>query len=145
LRMDPAKATTRLKLSLRKKLRQAREHLKGAPTDIADESVHKARKAIKKLRALLRLAWKMADKKRLRPVAAHLREAAHRLEPLRDAAVLRETVRGLRKRDDPAAPPLEIGAPRAALHQARAQLRITEDAMRKLLASDWDNCGIRHP
>jgi CHAD domain-containing protein len=140
--MDPAKVTTRLKSSLRKKLRQAREQLKDPPTKIAGQPVHKARKSIKKLRALLRLARRMADKKRLRPVAAHLREAAHCLGPLRDAVVLRETVRGLKKREDPTPPPMEIGAPWGALHQARAQLRSADGAMRKLLASEWDTGGL---
>jgi CHAD domain-containing protein len=55
-------------------------------------SVHSSRKALKKTRAVLRLARPTLGKRRYRRENAVLRDAARLLSPARDAAVLRRTL-----------------------------------------------------
>jgi CHAD domain-containing protein len=141
--MASEEVAVRVKSFLRETLDHAQKQLRGRPQQMVGEPVHEARKSIKQLRAVLRLAREMADKEKLESVATHLREAAHRLGPLRDAEVLRATIQGLKKRDEPAPPPMEIGDPRAVLRQTRAHLRQAATALRKLIDSEWDTDGLK--
>ena len=95
-----ADLVARIKSFLADELQDARRALEGGSGRVSGEAVHEARKSIKKLRAVLRLVQKMADPKKVHSVATHLREAAHRLGPMRDAEVLRATVQSLRKRGE---------------------------------------------
>ena len=61
------------------------------------ESVHCARKDIKKMRAVLRLARSSVPKKKFRRIADLLREAAQYLGQVRDAHVKVETIKGLQE------------------------------------------------
>lgn len=141
--MASEEVVVRMKAFLAGTLGHVQKQLRGRRKQIAGEAVHEARKLIKKLRAVLRLARKMAAPAKLKPVAAHLREAAHRLGPLRDAEVLRTTVRELKKREEPAPPPMSAGDPASALREARTHLRRAEMAVRKLTAAEWDAAGLK--
>ena len=63
------------------------------------ESIHSARKEIKKLRALLRLVECNIGKKSFKNVNEHLRKAARRLSAARDAQVQLETLNHLLRSD----------------------------------------------
>mgnify|MGYP001602191667 CR=1 FL=1 len=77
---------TRIESFLPAELRRTRLALQHASARHSGKPVHEARKSIKKLRAVLRLACGMAPKKRIEGVAVPLREAAHALAPMREEA-----------------------------------------------------------
>jgi len=84
------------------------------------QAVHEARKALKKIRALLRLAAPAWSGKRLQAEAAPFREAARLLAPLRDAAVRLQTFDTLLRETE--LTPGEFAAVRAALEGASQRL-----------------------
>jgi CHAD domain-containing protein len=141
--MKPEKVTARLRSFLKAEMTQARRHLQTAAHRNSGSAIHDARKTIKKLRAGLRLAADMADPEVLETVAVPLREAAHRLGPLRDARVLSATAKGLTKRGETPLPETPPPAAYALLREARAQLRSAELALQRLLKIEFDPKGAR--
>jgi CHAD domain-containing protein len=143
--MTAAKTTAHLKSFLRAEMKRARRQLQRAGHRHAAGPVHDARKTIKKLRAALRLAeTMMTEPARIEAVAVPLREAAHRLGPLRDALVLGHTARKLRQRGEKPlpAPPAPTAGAAALLQEARAQLRRAEGGLRRLLQDNLDPDGL---
>ena len=137
--MDRAEATVRLKRFLGAEIVRPRRFLRKAGRADASAAVHDARKSIKKLRAALRLADGMAEPAAREAVAGPLREAAHRLGPLRDAIVLGTTSRDLLKRGEaPLSAPSPTPAAGPLLQEARAQLRSAEMGLRRLLELELD-------
>ncbi|MEI8235346.1 MAG: CHAD domain-containing protein [Verrucomicrobiota bacterium] len=84
------------------------------------EAVHEARKALKKLRALLRLAAPEWSRARLRAENQPFREAARLLAPLRDAQVRLQSFDTLIREAE--LTPAEFAAARAALEDASQRL-----------------------
>jgi CHAD domain-containing protein len=82
-----------------------------------EERVHEARKALKRVRALLRLLEDELGAHAYEDDSAVVREAGRRLAPARDAAVLRGTLDGLIERH-----PKRLGR-RGGVRRLRAQLR----------------------
>jgi CHAD domain-containing protein len=82
--------TRALRRVLHQHVRKARRHLQDAAP--SDEAVHKARKAIKKSRAVLRLLRPALHPARYQRVNRMLRDTAHALNELRDARVLIQTL-----------------------------------------------------
>jgi CHAD domain-containing protein len=91
----------RLKEFLRQELHAAKKTLETSPVKKGESSVPEARKAIKKLRAGVRLARKMFSEAKLRRLKSSLRAAAHLLGPLRDHEVLKVTVSSLSRAHEP--------------------------------------------
>ena len=84
-----------MKRIAREELQSAAESLAGARDSGRDESIHEARKSLKKVRAVLRLLRPEVDA--IFPLEnRRLRDAARRLSALRDAGVLVETFDDLR-------------------------------------------------
>jgi CHAD domain-containing protein len=84
------------------------------------KAVHNARKALKKVRALLRLAAPEWSRKRLQAETAPLRDAARLLAPLRDAQVRLQTFDTLVREAE--LTPEEFARIRAALEAASQRL-----------------------
>jgi CHAD domain-containing protein len=99
--------------------------------------VHETRKSIKRLRAIVRLAGTMAPDKALKRFASPLREAAHRLGPLRDAVVLRKTTHELKRRGEPRPPAPDVIDSKPLLLHARAALRKADAALGGVLDVRW--------
>jgi CHAD domain-containing protein len=83
----------------------------------AEERVHEARKALKRVRALLRLLEDELGADAYEQDSAVVRGAGRRLAPARDAAVLLSTLEGLIERH-----PKQLGG-RGGVRRLRAQLR----------------------
>jgi CHAD domain-containing protein len=89
--------------SLRKNIRRiARKQMDDALEEMStkrprDEAVHEARKAFKKIRALLRLVRPEIGERRYREANTHFRDAARPLTEVRDAKILIETLDNLIK------------------------------------------------
>lgn len=116
----------RLKASLESELRNARRRL---GRDAGPTAVHEARKAIKKLRAGLRLGRKAFGRKAVEQADRPLRAAGHSLGPLRDRQVLRETAGELRKPGE-AVPRLPGPPPSGAAYAREARRRLGQAAER---------------
>jgi CHAD domain-containing protein len=142
--MKPEKVTARLRSFLKVEMARARRHLQTATHRNSGSAIHDARTTIKKLRAGLRLAADMAGPEVLETVAVPLREAAHRLGPLRDARVLSATARELTKRGETPLPAPPAPAAAALLREGRAQLRSAELALQRLLKIELDPKGGRN-
>jgi CHAD domain-containing protein len=76
----------------RKLMEGALEELTGATKNTRDEAVHEARKAFKKVRALLRLVRPVIGEKTYRSENADFRDAGRPLTEVRDAKILIETL-----------------------------------------------------
>ena len=116
-RIHTASVPARWSSFLGDQLRKAKRELALSPP-----GVHEARKAIKKLRAGLRLAKKMFPKSDLQKIERPLRRAAHLLGPLRDRKVLQRTVARLRRQDEAVPPEAKISTSRAWRLHARQEL-----------------------
>lgn len=96
-------------------------------------AVHEARKAIKKFRALLRLAEPVWEPGRRATETAPLREAARQLAPLRDARVRLQTFDTLLR--EAGLTPAEFSGTRAALEAAARRLARGAAARRRKAAA----------
>src|SRR5919201_4778965 len=85
----------------RGRIDHAVDELRGETDSSAEEAVHEARKDMKKLRAVLRLARDELGDEVYRRENECFRDAGRRLSGVRDADVMLETLRGL-KGDFPA-------------------------------------------
>lgn len=94
--MKPAQAAARCRRALIGYIEEARHALRLRHP--SDESVHVARKAIKKARAALRLLRGTLGEASYQHENAALRDAGRRLSPLRDAKSMAEMFRALRER-----------------------------------------------
>lgn len=141
--MDALDVLSRLRSFLPAELRRAGRCLQRTGHKALGKSVHDARKSIKQLRAVLRLAHEMTTKAALNRVALPLRKATHHLGPLRENLVLRKTARSLRKRGEPLPDTPEIPDAVLPLRRARAQLREAERALAPFLASGLDFRGVQ--
>jgi hypothetical protein len=86
----------------------------------------------------------MTEPDLIEAVAIPLREAAHRLGPLRDELVLAATAKAVRQRGEtplPAPPEATIAAP--PLREARTQLRKAEAGLRRLLKVELTPKGLK--
>ena len=101
---------------LEKALRELRDGIHSDPVS----SVHAARKAIKKERALLRLARPSLKSAHRRAANATLREAARRLSGMRDATVMVHALDGLEERYSGQLPAVTLDVVRSRLEQGRA-------------------------
>ncbi len=124
-------------------LRGLQRRLDQAGQGKLDAAVHDARKSIKKLRAVMRLAKTMAPEKALASVDTPLRNAAHVLGPARDHLVRRETARRVCRQGEPRPP--ESAAPpiRPLLQRARGELLKASAALVLLLQEGLDAKGAR--
>jgi CHAD domain-containing protein len=93
------------------------ESIGAMPADPAEERVHEARKALKRMRALLRLLENELGADAYDRDSAVVRDAGRRLAPARDAAVLLSTLDRLVERH-----PKRLGT-RGGVQRLRAQLR----------------------
>jgi CHAD domain-containing protein len=89
--------------------------------DLGDEDIHRARTALKKARAALRMLRTSLGKHRFRRENATLREIAHRFTPSRDATTLVQTLDALHPSTE--RPSVEINALHRHLRQRQAQAR----------------------
>jgi len=107
-------------------LKRARRSLE--QTEDRDEAIHDARRRLKKLRALLRLARKSLGAKRYRKENRRLRDAARPLTEVRDAKVLVDALDALIERY--ALPPRALVSVRTTLTTRRreAERRVLESA-----------------
>jgi CHAD domain-containing protein len=94
--------------------------------DDVDRAVHGARKAMKRLRALLRLVRPVIGNRRYRAENAYLRDTARVLSPLRDARVMVDTVGLIRDRYDSQLRPTAFDGVES---QLRARLERTRASM----------------
>jgi len=99
----------------------------GAPDE---QAVHETRKAIKRLRALLRLLRDELGERAYARENAALRAIAQRLSGARDAAVMLNTLDGLIERH-----PRKLGR-RRGVRKLRARLHAEHERMRQLTLSD---------
>jgi CHAD domain-containing protein len=111
------------------RIADARRALESAPLD--DESVHKARKDLKRARAGLRLLREAIGKPAYKRANAALRDAARPLASVRDAKVLVDTVKALIER--------EKKSKRRAKLQA---LRDTLDGERVSVSRELERSGL---
>jgi len=139
--MKPEDMASRLASFLPSELRRTQRALKGAGRRNPDEPVHEARKSIKKLRAALRLARKMAPKRARDGVGHPLREAAHALGPLRDHLVLNKTGRDLAKRGENMPPLPDAPDPGPLLKRARAELGRATRELQRLRQGGFNELG----
>jgi CHAD domain-containing protein len=107
---------------------EAIEGRDGAPSP--QKRVHEARKALKRLRALLRLVRDELGDDAYTRESAIVREAGRRLARARDAEVLLSTMDGLVKRH-----PKKLGR-RRGVRRLRARLRIERDGAAELALSE---------
>ena len=84
-------------------LASALEDLRGGDPKKADAAVHAARKRLKRIRAVVRLVREELGEEIFAPENAAFRDAGGSLSEARDAAVLIDTLDGLKKSVDPAA------------------------------------------
>jgi CHAD domain-containing protein len=140
--MNPDEIVARLESFVPGELARLRRQVRGAGRKNPDEPVHEARKSIKKLRAALRLARKMAPRRALDDVENPLREAAHALGPLRDHLVLNETVHGLARRGEKTPPGPAAPDARPLLKLARDRMRAMTSGWRRLSRAGFDSKGV---
>jgi CHAD domain-containing protein len=141
--MAESKMGMRIRRFLPKELCRARQFLAKADGHPAAAPVHDVRKSIKKLRAVLRLLRGAAERHLLDGAAVPLRDAAHRLGPLRDRFVLTKITRSLRKRAEPEPEPPTMPDAVPLLRMARVHLRHADAGLRRLLEKEWPDEGIR--
>jgi CHAD domain-containing protein len=141
--MNADTIASRVRAFLPAELRGIQQKLKRVGPAKLDESVHDARKSIKKLRATLRLAESMAPVRALNAVSTPLRRAAHTLGPMRDHLVLRETAKRVAGRRE--TPPPEAAAPPAPpiLKRASGDLQKALAALGPLLQEGLDAKGAK--
>jgi CHAD domain-containing protein len=111
----------------------------GLREELSTESIHDARKRLKKTRSLLRLARPGMKRKRYRRQNAALRDAGRALSGARDADVLAETVDDLAKRFSGQLPKATFDRVRAPL-ATRANATEPEgsaDTLASLLHAEW--------
>jgi CHAD domain-containing protein len=115
-------------------VRCAEEQLRTAGSELSEgidrdpvNAVHTARKAVKKERALLRLARGALSRSERRQANAALRDAARRLSETRDAEVLVQALDDLHERYAGQAPAAAFAALRALLNDERAVARARLD------------------
>jgi CHAD domain-containing protein len=102
----------------------------GAPKDSPEQRVHEARKALKRLRALLRLLRDELGEQTYERESALLREAGRRLARARDAEVLLSTLEDLIARH-----PGKLASRRGVL-RLRARLQQERDGAAELALAD---------
>jgi CHAD domain-containing protein len=139
--MRPEDVVSRLTSFLPSEMRRTQRALKSASYRNPNELVHEARKSIKKLRAALRLARKMAPESALEGAEEPLREAAHALGPLRDHLVLDKTGRDLANRGENLPPLPEAPDAGPLLKLARAGLGRAARGLQRLRQSDFGEQG----
>ncbi len=103
-----------LRRVIREELKSAAELLAGGTKANPDEAIHEARKSVKKVRAVLRLAHPDADGAPFRE-NARLRDIAGRLSAFRDDAAIIETFDSLKKEHKPGRAPAGFRSVRAGL------------------------------
>lgn len=119
-----------LKRVVRDEIESASKHLAGQKKTSRDEAIHEARKSIKKVRALLRLAGRELGGTGTRE-DRRLRDIGRRLSEFRDAFVMIDTFDGL-KRKYRRETARKLGSVRTGLIQRRTQSR-REEEMRIVL------------
>ncbi|HEX5925519.1 MAG TPA: CHAD domain-containing protein [Baekduia sp.] len=115
-----------LRAVLVERLEHAHDALRDADPDGAAEAVHSARKDIKKVRALLRLARPDLPETTYRGENEALRDIARSLTAAREADVLAETFELVATRLIGRVPELELDALRARVAELAASLRPTD-------------------
>ena len=121
--------------------RKARAAL--ASEGLPDEQVHAGRKDIKRARAAVCLLRDAVGTRRFRKVNDALRDAAHALNPLRDAKVLTQTLQQLLAKHAALRP---IGAPLLATlraEQARAHRSLIDSAELRQVRRTLRECAAR--
>jgi CHAD domain-containing protein len=97
---SPLEADESLRKGLRRIARQhlqaALEHVAGATADSSDKAVHEARKAFKKVRAVLRMVRPKIGQSAFRLENESLRDAGRPLSEVRDATILVQTLEKLK-------------------------------------------------
>ena len=116
-------------------LKYARRALEHSPVDIG---VHEARKAIKRVRAVLRLAQSFVGDGVYRQDNQELRDMGRKLGPARDAAVLRQTFAALTAQSD-----TELGA--GAFEHLRQHLANRQRALESEIDARADGLGFLDP
>src|SRR4051794_25639542 len=99
----------------RAQIRKALGALARLGGEVPEEAVHDARKRLKRLRALVRLARGALGARAAHRENARFREAARPLSEARDAEILIQTLDGLTERYGPPEPPEALAAFRDAL------------------------------
>jgi len=107
----------RVKESLRRQIGDASRTLRAPALD--DEGVHRARKALKRARANLRLLRPLVGERAYARENAALRDAARPLGAIRDARVIVETLEGILEREKNASRRALLVKLRALLDEAR--------------------------
>jgi len=148
--MMDANAATRSRRALIGHLDEARHALRVQHP--SDESVHDARKAIKKARAALRLLREIFGEASYRRENAALRDAGRRLSPLRDAKSMADLFRAFRERHAAQLRRMDAAALSKQLDETlRAQRRqlwrepTALGSCRKILAACQARMAKRHP
>lgn len=115
-----------LKRVIREEIESADDHLSGRKKKTRDESIHDARKSIKKVRATLRLvrgqmgdSWKREN--------ARLRDIAARLSQFRDAFAIIQTFDDLKTKYSREVAPARLRSVRAGLTRRRKESGCEED------------------
>jgi CHAD domain-containing protein len=111
------------------------ESISATSAHSAEERVHEARKALKRVRALLRLLEDELGAHACEQDSAIVREAGRRLAPARDAAVLLSTLDGLIDRH-----PKQLGG-RGGVQRLSAQLRRERDGAAALALAEAGRGG----
>jgi CHAD domain-containing protein len=125
-------ATREARKIFRRQLARSLEHLDGR--HLCDESVHSARKQIKKARATLRLLRPRLSHKQYRAANTRLRDAARPLSAARDAAVLRKALQRIQTGRQNA------GIRREVMEVERMLAREQSNAQHRLVSRD----GVPH-
>lgn len=94
-----------------------------ADGDDIDRAIHESRKAMKRLRAMLRLVRPVIGDGRYRAENDHLRDTARVLSPLRDAQVMVDTVGIIRDRFDEQLRPTAFSGVEDALKARHVRIR----------------------
>jgi len=103
--------------------RKAQDRLRAAGEDGAADAIHGARKDLKKIRSVLRLARGGLGKKALRAENRRFRDAGRMLSESRDAEVKLQTLAQLRERSGEELPASQARAWEAALAADRARVQ----------------------
>ena len=128
----PLEADEPLRKGLRRIARQhlqtAMEHVAGASVDSSDKAVHEARKAFKKVRAVLRMIRPKIGQSAFRFENECLRDAGRPLSEMRDATIFAQTLEKL-KTDFAEALPAETFVPvheELLAHQDQVRKRVLD-------------------
>ncbi len=116
-----------LRRVIREELKSAAELLSGSKKASPDEAIHEARKSVKKVRAVFRLAYPDADGAPSRE-NARLRDIAGRLSEFRDDVAIIETFDELKKTNKSGRAPAGFRSVRAALARQLQESRSDEVA-----------------